>query len=165
MARASTLDPPLRDWLNGTVYPHLSHDRVFGGLPGYTKAQTSETRYADCPKCHRKGEFRMLPEHQVGHCYVCPGVIGWFAFIRFNSPSEAEAIARIAALAGVPPPETHQPVSSGTRVARQTHRARTGAAGVSEMNRVVHLRKCGIRSVPHARQSRAGSLGAVRRRA
>ena len=98
---AAKLDPPLRDWLNHSVYPHLSHDQVFGSLPGYTVAQSSETRYADCPRCHRKGRFFMLAGRHVGQCH-CSVVISWYGFIRFTAACEAEAIERIAAMAGVP---------------------------------------------------------------
>lgn len=44
----------------------------------------------------------MLPKDRVGRCYIC-GLIGWYGFIRFNASSEAEGIARIAEMAGVPP--------------------------------------------------------------
>jgi len=102
MPRASTLDPRLKDWLNHVAYPKLSHDRVFGTLPNYQKAQYSETRYADCPRCHRHGTFYMLPERNVGRCSSCTVVIAWFAYLKFDH-TEAEAIETIARLAGVEP--------------------------------------------------------------
>ena len=102
MPRKSSLRPELREWLNRTVYPRLSHDQVFGRLPGYTKAQHSETRYADCPRCHRHGTFYMLDGRQLGQCSSCNVVIPWFSYLKFDH-TEQEAIVAIAALAGVEP--------------------------------------------------------------
>ena len=50
------MDPALKQWLRDEVYPKLSHDQIFAMLPGYTKAEFSETRYADCPRCHHDEE-------------------------------------------------------------------------------------------------------------
>ena len=107
MAMQSNLDPDLKSWLNRSVYPRLSHDLVFGGLPGYTKAQHSDTYYADCPRCHRKGTFYCRAGWTVGKCSSCSTVLGWFGFLRFRSRSEAAAITEIATLAGVPVPDDH----------------------------------------------------------
>ena len=97
------MSPELKGWLNKVVYPRLTHDQVFGGLPNFTKAEFSETRYADCPRCHRHGTFYMLPDRHVGQCSSCSITIAWFGFLKFDQ-SEAEAIERIASLAGVERP-------------------------------------------------------------
>jgi len=110
MPRTSTLDPALKAWLNQTVYPNLTHDRVFGGLPNYTKAEYSETRYGDCPHCQKPKAFYMLPDRPVGTCGRCNRRITWWAFLHF-AHTEAETIATIARLAGVDPlePATEEP--------------------------------------------------------
>ncbi|MDA8206398.1 MAG: hypothetical protein M0Z36_10035 [Thermaerobacter sp.] len=102
MARKSSLRPELQDWLNHIVYPKLSHDQVFGGLLGYQKAEFSETRYADCPRCHRTGKFYMIAGRPTGQCDSCGVVITWWAYLKFER-AEQEAIATIATLAGVEP--------------------------------------------------------------
>ena len=102
MPPKSSLRPALKDWLNHVVYPKLSHDQVFGGLPGYTKAEFSETRYADCPRCHRHRKFYMIAGRPTGQCDSCGVTITWWAFTKFDH-TEPEAIVTIAALAGVEP--------------------------------------------------------------
>jgi uncharacterized paraquat-inducible protein A len=102
MARKSTMNPLLKSWLNQEVYPKLSHDQVFGNLPNYTKAQYSETRYGDCPRCHRTKHFFMIDGRPTGTCDRCHVVITWWSFLKFDH-TESETIATIAALAGVPP--------------------------------------------------------------
>lgn len=102
MPRKSSLRPELRDWLSHTVYPKLSHDQVFGSLPGYTQAEYSETRYADCPRCHRKGKFYMIAGWPTGQSDSCGVTITWWAFAKYDR-TEPEAITAMAALAGVEP--------------------------------------------------------------
>ena len=131
MAMQSNLDPDLKSWLNRSVYPRLSHDLVFGGLPGYTKAQHSDTHYADCPRCHRKGAFYCLPGRQAGQCSSCSTVLGWFGFLRFRARSEAAAITEIASLAGVPMPSTRptaptRPPTPGRFTSRTRYPTRGG---------------------------------------
>ena len=99
----ATLRQELTEWLNYTVYPHLTHERVFGALPGFTQAQSGASWYADCPYCHRKRAFYMLPNREVGQCKSCHRTIGWFGFLRRKLTGEAAAIQHIAALAGIPP--------------------------------------------------------------
>ena len=98
------MSPELKSWLNKEVYPHLSHDQVFGNLPNFTKAEYSETRYADCPRCHKRGTFYMLADRHVGQCSSCGRVIAWFGFLKFDH-DENETIERIATLANVPLPD------------------------------------------------------------
>ncbi len=96
------MSPELKAWLNHTVYPRLSHDQVFGTLPGYTKAEYSETRYADCPRCRRSKALFMPEDRPVGNCNHCHATITWWAFLHFDR-TEHDAIAHIAELAGVDP--------------------------------------------------------------
>lgn len=98
----SQMSTELKDWLNHTAYPKLTHDQVFSTLAGYTKAEFSETRYANCPRCHRPGAFYMLENRHVGQCSSCGVVIAWFGFLRFGH-TDQEAIASIAALAEIEP--------------------------------------------------------------
>lgn len=105
MARSATMSPELKGWLSKEVYPHLSHDMVFGQLPNYTKAQYSETRYSDCPRCRKAKQFVMISGRPLGTCNACSAVVTWWSYLRFDH-SDAEAIAKIAALAGVPPLDT-----------------------------------------------------------
>ena len=102
MSCKSSLRPELRDWLNHVVYPRLSHDQVFGNLRNYTKAEYSETRYADCPRCHKRGKFYMIAGRPTGQCDSCGVTITWFSYLKLNR-TEPEAITLIAALAGVEP--------------------------------------------------------------
>ena len=102
MAR-STMSPELKGWLTRIVYPKLSHDMVFGNLPNFTKAEYSETRYSDCPRCHRTKQFVMIPDRPLGTCQRCSGTITWWAFLHFDH-DEAETIARIAEVARVDQP-------------------------------------------------------------
>lgn len=102
MLARSSMSPELKSWLNKTVYPHLSHDQVFGNLPNFTKAEYSETRYADCPRCHKRGKFYLIAGRPTGTCDSCGVVITWWAYLKFDH-DEAETIARIAELAGVEP--------------------------------------------------------------
>ncbi len=102
MPRKSTMNPALKSWLNKEVYPLLSHDKVFGQLPNFTKAVYSETRYSDCPRCRRNKSFYMIDGRPTGTCDRCHVVIGWWSFLKFDH-SEKETIAVIATLAGVPP--------------------------------------------------------------
>ena len=95
------LSPALTEWLNHTVYPRLSHEMVFGDLPGFTLAQSGASWYADCPYCHRKGTFYMLPDRHVGQCKSCQRTIGWFGYLRRHLNGESVAVRRIAELAGV----------------------------------------------------------------
>ena len=96
------MSPELKTWLNRTVYPRLSHDQVFGNLPNFTKAEYSETRYADCPRCHKVKKFYMIDGRPTGTCDGCAVVITWWSFLHFDH-DEAETIARIAAMARVEP--------------------------------------------------------------
>lgn len=96
------MNPALKQWLNQEVYPNLSHDKVFGNLPNYTKAQYSETRYSDCPRCQRKKSFYMIDGRPMGTCDRCHVVIPWWSYLRFGR-AESDAIATIASLAGVSP--------------------------------------------------------------
>lgn len=96
------LSTDLKAWLNHTVYPHLTHDQVFGTLLNYTKAEYSETRYSDCPRCHHAKSFYMPANRPTGNCNHCGCTIAWWAFLHFDH-SESEAIATIAGLAGVDP--------------------------------------------------------------
>jgi hypothetical protein len=95
------LDHKLTHWLNHEVYPHLTHEAVFGDLTGFTKAQFGESWYADCPVCHRLATFYMLSHRQVGQCNSCGRVVGWFGYIRRRYGSDQAAITAIAELAGV----------------------------------------------------------------
>ncbi len=103
----------LKTWLNKEVYPKLSHDQVFGGLPGYTKAEYSETRYADCPRCHRPKKFYMISDRPTGTCDSCNVVITWWAYLHFDH-TEVETIATIADLAGVEPGTAPNPAAMPT---------------------------------------------------
>ena len=96
------MDPALKQWLRDEVYPKLSHDQIFAMLPGYTKAEFSETRYADCPRCHRQKNFYMPENRPIGNCNHCHTTITWWAYLRYDH-TEQEAITTIAALAGVDP--------------------------------------------------------------
>ena len=91
---------PLARWLQKDVYPHLSHEAVFGGLQGFQRAATSDSHYADCPACGKKGTFYMLAQERAGHCSSCGRTITWFSFLRFRLGAAA-AIEEIARLAGV----------------------------------------------------------------
>jgi len=99
MARP-TMTPELKAWLNHTVYPRLTHDLVFGSLPNYQKAQHSETRFADCPRCHRPKALFMPVDRPIANCDHCHATITWWAFLRFDRTDE-ETIRIIAELAGV----------------------------------------------------------------
>ena len=99
MAKLST---GLTSWLNESVYPQLSHQMIFGELPGFTLAQSGASWYADCPYCHRKGAFFMLPHRQAGSCKKCRRTIGWFGYLRRKLNGDPPAIASIAELAQVP---------------------------------------------------------------
>ena len=103
MKHVAKLSPELAEWLNHTVYPKLSHEIVFGDLVNFTLAQSGESWYADCPYCHRRGTFYMLPHRQVGQCKSCQRTIGWFGYLRRKLNGDPAAITRIATLAGVPP--------------------------------------------------------------
>jgi hypothetical protein len=92
----------LKAWLNHTVYPRLSHDLAFGSLPNFTKAEHSETRYADCPRCHRAKALFMPADRPVGNCDHCHVTITWWSFLKFDRTDE-EAIRIIAELARVEP--------------------------------------------------------------
>lgn len=120
MARTHALDPQLRNWINRSVCPHLSHDRACG-WPA---------------RIHRGGAdfgdpLRRLPQvppaRRVGKCYLCSTVIGWFGFIRFNAASEAEAIECIAAMAGVSALRRINPFRRGAEVPGAP--SQDGAAG------------------------------------
>ena len=96
----SKFSPGMRDWLNHTVYPHLTHAQIFGALPGYTDREGDF--YADCPVCHRHGVFYGLLGRQVGTCKSCGRTIGWFGFIRHQfDGDEDRATEYLAELAGV----------------------------------------------------------------
>lgn len=97
------LSRELTEWLNHTVYPRLSHELVFGDLPGFTLAQSGASWYADCPYCQRKGVFYMLPNRQVGQCKSCQRTIGWFGYLRRHLNGDPAAVRKIAALAGIAP--------------------------------------------------------------
>ncbi len=103
MAR-SPMSPELKDWLNHVVYPKLNHDLVFGSLPNYQKAEYSETRYADCPRCHRSKALFMPVDRPIANCNHCYTTITWWSFLHFDR-TDAETIATIAELAGVEPLE------------------------------------------------------------
>lgn len=96
------LDAGLRDWLNHTVYPRLSHRQIFGVLPNYHEG-TNGDFYADCPRCHKRGTFYGYSTWHVGQCKSCHRTIGWFAFLRWpdRSTDNERAIRVIAELAGV----------------------------------------------------------------
>jgi hypothetical protein len=102
------MSPELKGWLNQVVYPRLTHDQVFGSLPGYTKAEHSETRYADCPRCHHAKAFYMPADRPVGNCNHCYITITWWSYLRFDH-TEIDTIAQIAAFAGVEPLATAPP--------------------------------------------------------
>ena len=99
---AQKMSPELKNWLNHVVYPKLNHDLVFGSLPNYQKAEFSDTRYADCPRCHHAKALYMPEGRPIANCNHCHTTITWWAFLKFDHP-EAEAIATIAGLAGVEP--------------------------------------------------------------
>lgn len=94
------LDPVLTDWLNHTVYPHLSHAQIFGDLPNFHLLKSGDF-YADCPRCQRKGVFFGYADWHMGRCRSCRHVIGWFAKIRWPGYDDDRAIRMIAEMAGV----------------------------------------------------------------
>ena len=112
MAR-STMSPELKQWLNKTVYPRLSHDLVFGTLPNFTKAEYSETRYSNCPRCHRAKAFYMPADRPVGNCNHCYATITWWSFLHFDR-TDAETIVTIAELAKVEPLTATPPLEKPT---------------------------------------------------
>jgi len=111
MPRKSSLDPALADWLNHTVYPHLTHAQVFGELDGFHETPTGDF-YADCPRCHRSGTFYGYQGRQVGTCKSCGHVIGWFAYLRWpdRKTENDRAVRVIAQLAGVTTGPNGQPL-------------------------------------------------------
>jgi hypothetical protein len=97
------LDPQLTRWLNHEVYPHLTHEMIFGEWIGFTQARSKASWYATCPYCQHKGTFYMIDGQHAGQCKSCFRTIGWFGYLCRKLGSDPEAIELIADLARITP--------------------------------------------------------------
>lgn len=98
----------LTDWLDTEVYPCLTHEKVFGDLPGFRRVGSSYM--ALCPlHVEKTASFAMQEGIRAGHCFGCGQTLSWWKYLEMKGLSGQQVVQELARLAGVPP----LPASSG----------------------------------------------------
>ncbi|AEG15201.1 DnaB domain protein helicase domain protein [Desulfofundulus kuznetsovii DSM 6115] len=94
----------LTRWLDEQVYPRLSHQQVFGALPGFKRVGRGYV--AVCPNPEhddRHPSFYMRDGVPFGHCFGCGETISWWKYQEMKGLNGQQVIQELARLAGVPP--------------------------------------------------------------
>ncbi len=94
----------LTAWLDEQVYPRLSHQQVFGDLPGFKRVGRGYV--AECPNpehADRHPSFYMKEGQPFGHCFGCGVTVSWWRALELRGLSGRQVIQELTRLAGVPP--------------------------------------------------------------
>lgn len=92
----------LTDWLENEVYPRLSHQKVFGDLPGLRRVGSGYM--ALCPlHAEKTASFFMKEGIPAGHCFGCGQTLSWWKYLEMKGLTGQQVIQELARLAGVPP--------------------------------------------------------------
>lgn len=92
----------LTDWLDYDVYPHLSHEVVFGYLEKFQKR--GRDFWACCPiHSEKTPSFHMKNGQPFGYCHACHETVSWYRFVEMRTGKGQATINELARLAGVEP--------------------------------------------------------------
>ncbi|NHM25989.1 hypothetical protein G7K71_02970 [Desulfofundulus sp. TPOSR] len=92
----------LTDWLDTEVYPRLSHEKIFGDLPGFRRVGRGYV--ALCPvHAESTPSFSMPDGRPFGHCFGCGQTLSWWKYLEMKGLTGQQVIRELAHLAGVPP--------------------------------------------------------------
>jgi DNA primase len=92
----------LTDWLDMEVYPRLTHEKIFGDLPGFRRVGRGYV--ALCPvHAESTPSFSMPDGRPFGHCFGCGQTLSWWKYLEMKGLTGQQVIRELARLAGVTP--------------------------------------------------------------